>query len=185
MSGISTNTVKSMIIDSGTVYIDYEEIGERLMGATRDGASFVIEQEVREIPIDGVRGPLLGARRIINEHARIMVNLLEMTKENFMDALFGTASAIDGTDPDGFDVITRSIDFPAESAYKTNVTLIGQRRDTGEDIIFKITNALSEGNFEIETTDDDETSLQVTFAAHFDPADVELSPWEIRIPTQA
>jgi len=182
---VSTNTVKRMIIDAGTVIADYEEPDERLLGATREGATFVIEQEVREIPIDGVRGPMKGARRIIEEHARITVNLLEMTAENFSMALIGSTVTTTGTAPTEMSVITRGVGFPGESAYLKNLALVGRRRDTGQDVIFILKNALAEGNFEIETTDDDEASLAVTFAAHFDPSDVETSPWEIRIPTEA
>lgn len=184
-TGVSTNTVKRMIIDAGTVIADYEEAGERILGATREGATFIIEQDVRVIPIDGVRGSLKGARRIIDEYARITVSIMEMTAENFSLALIGSAITRIGTDPDEIDTITRGIAFPAESTYLTNVALVGRRRDTGDDVIFIIKNALSEGNFEIETTDDDEASLSVTFAAHFDPADVDVSPWEIRVPVQA
>jgi len=181
-SGVSTNTVKRMIIDAGAVYADYGETGERILGATREGASFVIEQDVREIPIDGVRGALKGGRRIIAEHARIVANLLEMTAENFSLALVG--STVDSTTDPALSVITRNNDFPDETQYLTNVALVGRRRDTGQDVIFIIKNVISEGNFEIETTDDDESSLEVTFASHFDPGDLDTSPWEIRIPAE-
>lgn len=186
-TGITTNTVKRMIIDAGAVFADYGEPGERVLGATREGATFVIEQDVREIPIDGVRGPLKGARRVIEEHARITVNLLEMTAENFSLALLGSTVTQETVDTTDYDIVRRPAggDFPAESAYLTNVALVGRRRDTGQDVIFVLKNALSEGNFEIETTDDDEASLEVTFAAHFDPEDVETSPWEIRVPVEA
>jgi len=179
---VSTETVKRMIIDAGAVFADYGEPEERVLGATREGASFIIEQDIRVIPIDGLRGPMKGARRIIDETARITANLLEMTAENFSLALLGSTITTEA-DP-AQKVITRGTAFPDESAYLTNIALVGRRRDTGQDVIFIIRNALSEGNFEIETTDDDEASLEVTFAAHFDPADVETSPWEIRIPDE-
>ena len=180
---VSANTVKRMIIDAGAVYANYGETEERVLGATREGATFTIEQDVREIPIDGVRGPLKGARRIIEENARITVNLLEMTAENFAMALIGSTVTQDAEAPPN-DIIQRAIAFPDDSAYMVNVALVGRRRDTGQGVIFILKNAMAEGNFEIETADDDEASLEVTFAAHFDPADVETSPWEIRIPQE-
>mgnify|MGYP003146509261 CR=1 FL=1 len=184
-AGVSTNTTKRMVIDAGAVYADYGETNERVLGATREGASFVIEQDVREMPVDGVRGPLKGGRRIIAEHARITANLLEMTAENFQLALVGSTSTLDDTATPSVDVVTRANDFPADSEYLVNVALVGRRQGTDQDVIFIIKNPISEGNFEIETSDDDEATLEVTFAAHFDPADVTTSPWEIRVPVEA
>jgi len=183
MSGVTTETVKSMIIDAGAVFADYGETNERILGATREGASFLIEQEVREIPIDGVRGPLKGGRRVISEHARITANLLEMTPDNLSLALLG--SSVDSTTEPDTSIITRENVFPKASEYLKNVALVGRRQDTGQDVIFIIKNPLADGNFELETTDDDEASLEVQFTAHFDPADVTISPWEIRVPTPA
>lgn len=178
---VSNSTVKRMIVDAGAVFADYGEPGERVLGATRDGSSFMIEQDVREMPIDGARGPVKGARRVVTETAKISANLLEMTASNFQLAI--TGSSVDTSDPT-VSVITRDNDFPDESAYLKNVALVGRRRDTGQDVIFIIKNALSDGNFSIETEDEDEASLEVTFTAHFDPSDVETSPWEIRVPAE-
>lgn len=179
-SGISSNTVKNLVLDAGAVYVNYGTVNEKLLGATRDGASFVVEQEVKEIEIDGVRGPLKGARRVISEHARITCNILEVTSDNMKLALLGTSSVTDvGT---GYDTITRSIAYVADSDYLENVALVGDLQGSSNPFICIIKNALADGNLEINTSDEDEASIELQFTAHFDPSAITTSPWEIRIP---
>lgn len=177
-SGITKNTVKNLLLDAGAVYLNYGEPDERILGATRDGASFQVEQEVREIEIDGARGPLKGARRVISEHARITANIVEITKDNMLAALLGTESTDDG---DHYK-ITRSVGYVADEDYITNVALVGEIQGSDEPFICIIKNALADGELNIETTDEDEASIELQFTAHFDPESIEESPWEIRVP---
>lgn len=54
--GITTKTVQNMLLDSGAVYINYgETTGERIIGATSGGNSFVVEREIKEIEVDGAK----------------------------------------------------------------------------------------------------------------------------------
>ena len=43
--GVTTETVKRLFVDAGAVYVNYDEPDERLLGATRGGNTFTIEQE--------------------------------------------------------------------------------------------------------------------------------------------
>ncbi len=180
-TGVTSNTVKHLLLDAGAVYINYGEVDERLLGATRDGNSFVVEQDIREIPIDGLRGPLKGARRVIAEHARLTCNLMELTTENLLIALPGAAAedypAISPTHKS----ITRSIVVPND-AYFTNLALVGQVAGSDEPLICIIYNALADGNFELSTTDQEEAAIELQFTAHFDVDTLQSSPWEIRAP---
>src|SRR5690554_6860688 len=90
--GITTETVKRLFLDAGAVYLNYGETEERLLGATNDGNTFTIEQDVREIEVDGARGPVKGLRRIVEVRAQIVANLLELTAENLKTALAGSRS---------------------------------------------------------------------------------------------
>ena len=62
--GVTTNTYKKLVIDSGAVYKNYGESGEALLGATRGGNTFTIEQEIRNMEVDGAKGSVKGFRRI-------------------------------------------------------------------------------------------------------------------------
>ena len=172
-------SLRNLLVDAGAVYLNYGEDNERLLGATQGGASFNVEQEVREIEVDGARGPIKGGRRVVEEHARITVNLMEMTPENLEIAIFG-AKAEERTE--GGKKVTRSISTPGDEAYFTNIALVGDIAGADEPAVFLIRNAMADGNFEMSTEDQDEASVEVQFTAHFDPEALHESPWEIRMP---
>ena len=65
-TGITATSLNNFIIDAGAVYVNYGEVDERLLGATRGGNSFKVEVEMREMEIDGVRQAIKGSKRITN-----------------------------------------------------------------------------------------------------------------------
>ena len=97
-NGLTKETVDRFVIDAGAVYLNVGEVDERLLGATRGGNEFTIDQDIKLIEIDGVKGATMGARRIVESNATLKVNLLELTSENIMLAIAG-ADATDYTDP--------------------------------------------------------------------------------------
>ncbi|MHA1302194.1 MAG: hypothetical protein ACTSPI_00640 [Candidatus Heimdallarchaeaceae archaeon] len=180
--GVTTETVKRFLIDAGAVYLNYDEADERLLGATRGGNSFVIEQDVKEMEMDGAKGPVKGARRIIEVRARITANLLELTADNIQKALAGSA-AEDYPSAEGktHDKITRVRDI-SDSDYLTNVALVGRISGSDNNFIGIVKNALAVENFELTTEPREEGVIEVTFEAHFDPSDLDSEPWEIYFP---
>lgn len=183
--GLRTETVDYFIVDAGAVYINYELPTERLLGATRGGNSFAIEQDVREIEMDGAPGPVKGARRIIEVRPRLTTNLLEISRENLLMAIPGaTSTAYPDATAATHDSITRTRNIVGTD-YIENVALVGTVSGSDEPIIIIVSNALNDENFEIGTEDRDETVLEVQFTGHFDPADMATEPWEIRYPRNA
>lgn len=184
-TGITTETVKRFIVDAGAVYFNYGETDERKAGATRGGNSFVIEQDVKEVEMDGAKGAVKGARRVIEVRPRITTNLIEMTAENFKKALAGADST---AYPDGtattHDSIRRNREIK-ETDYIKNVALVGNISGTDTPIICIIENGLADGNLELSTEDKEEAGLEIQFTGHFDPADMDAEPWEIRFPIEA
>lgn len=177
--GVTTETSQRMILDAGAIFVNYGEIDERLLGATREGSTFVVEQDIREIEVDGLRGPTKGFRRVIEEHVRLTVNLLEMTASNTELALIGSTTTSDTT----HDIITRSLDM-ASISYITNIAIVADYTDaSGQPVIIVIKNVLMDGEFSVEFTDREESTTELQFTAHFDPAgDLDESPFEIRFP---
>ncbi|MCO4819783.1 MAG: hypothetical protein KC517_09175 [Bacteroidetes bacterium] len=185
--GVTSDTYKKFYIDSGAVYKNYGESGELLLGATRGGNTFVIEQEIRDMPVDGARGKVVGGDRITNINAIITANFIEMSSVLMQLALPGSAVADYPVAPASktHDSITRALDI-ALTDYATNIAIVGEV--TGNDTVGGVvilSNGLSDGNFELGFTDKDESVLAITFGARFDPSDLDTEPWEIRHPVIA
>lgn len=187
-NALTSETVKRFAIDAGAIYINLGELDERLLGATRGGNTFTIEQDVKLIEIDGVRGPTMGARRIVESIAKITTNLLEITSENLMLAIAG-ADATNYKDPtiepppvgDSHDKIRRTRNI-SDLDYVKSVSIVGKVSGSAENIICTIFNALADEGFEMAFEDREEGSLEIVFTAHYDPDDVDTEPWSIDFP---
>ena len=186
--GITSETYENFIIDAGAVYAfddetDVEDLTDNdILGATRDGNSFTIEQEYREMEVDGAKGPVKGGKRLINVVVQMTVNLVQMSTENFLKALPGaTAEDYPGTEPT-HDLIQRQLNDCLSSEYIDNLALVGSVHCNDEPIICVLKNGLHDDNFELETSEEDEATLELTFTGHFDPEVMEEEPWEIYYP---
>lgn len=183
--GITRETVERFIIDAGAVYVNLGLDTERLLGATQGGNTFTVEQDIKEVEVDGARGPLRGARYVVSTHARLTANLLEMTTENFKLAIAG--ADFTDTDEDGGEggathtTITRSREIRYDD-YVDNIALVGKISGTDENIICIVENALVDGNIELGNENREEATLELQFTGHFSPEDVEREPWAIRYP---
>ena len=192
-TGITTDSVKSFIIDAGAVYVNYGETDERLLGATTGGSTFTIETEIRDMEIDGVRAPVRGTRRITMETAKITVRLLEMTSENLLIALTGATVAdwnqggtVDAQNPATHDSITRNRSL-RETDHIKNIAVIGKVNGSDEVFIGIIYNALTAGGLEFSMEDESESVLEAEFTGFIDASMINddgtfVSPWEIRVP---
>lgn len=183
-TGLTANSPQSFVVDAGAVYLNYGLPTERKLGATRGGSTFVIEQEVRSVEVDGAKGPTMGTRRIVESIARINANLMELTTENIMLAIAATTSTPtneDGTVGTTHDSIRRTREI-GPTDYLENVAIVGNKGGTNENFVGLLYNVLADGGFSVEQNDRDEAVVEVQFTAHFDPADMTIEPWEIRNP---
>jgi hypothetical protein len=187
--GLTDTSTKDIVIDAGAIYLNLGETGEKLLGATQGGSTFSIEQDVKVIEIDGTRGNTRGARRIITSNAGLKTSLLEMTTANLLLAIVGS-SATDWTDTTStgatgatHDQIRRTRNL-SDIDYVTNIALVGTKQGTGENIILMLYNALADGKLEMKTEDKNESTLEVTFSAHYDPTDPLTEPWAIFNPKE-
>ena len=188
--GITADTYKRFIIDSGAVYTGFTGFASlgTLIGATRGGNQFIIEQEIREMEVDGARGPVKGSRRITMVKASLTCNFIEHTLTNLKRMLVGSDSAVFETT---WDAITRGDFKIADTDFLSDVTIVGDvSGDTalGECAI-KLSDVIADGNFELSFTDKEEGVIAVTFTAHFDPSDLgsgdDTEPWTIYWPDEA
>lgn len=180
--GITTETVHRFVLDAGACYLNYGEEDEVLLGATRGGNIFLVEQDVKIMDVDGARGPLKGARRIITIRPRITANLIEIDTAALLAMLPGSAEAdYPSTEAKTHDAITRIRDI-IDGDYLTNVAIVGKVSGADEDLICIIKEALSDENMQLSMVDKDEGVIAVTFTGHFTTADLATEPWEIRYP---
>ena len=175
--GVTSTTFTEIIIDSGAVYKNYGESGQALLGATRGGNTFTIETEYREMEVDGARGAVKSGRRITGVVCSVVANFLAIDKDTILQNLTGAAAA----DITTHYRITRSLQL-TDSAYLTNVAIVGEVPGKTNSVICRIDNAISDAGFEFAFTDKDETILATTFKAHFDPSDLDTEPWAISYP---
>lgn len=184
-TGVTASTPANLIVDAGAVFVNYGEVSERLLGATRGGNTFTVTQETRNIEADGVPGPINAMVRIINVECQMEVNLLEYSKENLQLAFPGS-SITDYPDTPGktHDSIRRSRNIEAAD-FLTNIALVGTVMGSGEPVICLLYNALQMDNVGMQMQDDDETVTKLTFHGHFDLNDLDTEPWEVRYPVIA
>ena len=183
-NALTKETVDRFVIDAGAIYLNLGEVDERLLGATRGGNTFSIEQDIKLIEIDGVRGATKGARRVIESNARIVANLLELTSENIMLAIAG-ADATDYIDGEGVepthDRIQRTRNI-SDLDFIKSVSIVGKVSGSNENVICTVYNALADGGVEFAFEDREEGALEITFTAHYDPDNVDNEPWAIDFP---
>ena len=183
MSGaITKQTVENLICGAGVVFINYNLPGERILGATEGGNTFTVEREIREMPMDGVRGKVKGLRRIISENAKLTVRMKEMSADNIMLALAGAGKFDYPSTEDKTHDEIRSIGAIGDSDYRDNVALVAKLSGSSTPVVCIIENALSDGNFEVGGKDKEEAVIPVEFSAHYDPEDMDTVPYAIRYP---
>lgn len=179
-NGITAETYQRLATDAGAVYVDYGLPGETLIGATRGGNTFTIEDDIREMLADGAPGPIRGSQRRIRSVAKLTVNLLEITTANLKSQLPGSVSAVDsGT----HDKITRSAQIAAGD-YFDNVTLVVAKNGDAETFALQLDRAIALNGLEWAANEDDETVIAMEFTAHFDPDALGTEPWSIYNPLE-
>lgn len=185
--GITADTYKKFIIDSGAVYTGFTGFSSlgTLLGATRGGSSLVIEQEIKDMEVDGARGPVIGSRRITMIKATLTVNFIEHTLAGLKRALVGSDSAAFETN---WDAITRELVI-ADADFLSDITIIGQVSGDSDAMAIKLNNAIADGNFELTFADKEEGVITMAFTAHFDPSDLgsgdDTEPWTLYWPNPA
>jgi len=86
---LTTEQIENIVIDTGVVYVNYGEEGERILAPVRGGNQFLVERTIRDIEFDGRRGKTKGMRRIVEENAKLVVGLMDISMDNLALALAG------------------------------------------------------------------------------------------------
>jgi len=182
--GITADTYKRFIIDAGAVYTGFTGFASlgTLLGATRGGSSLVIEQEIKDMEVDGARGGVIGSRRITMVKATLTVNFIEHTLEGLKRALVGSSSAAYETN---WNAITRDLVI-ADADFLADITIVGEVSGDSDAMAISLKNAIADGNFELTFADKEEGVISMAFTSHFDPSDLgsgdDTEPWALYFP---
>jgi hypothetical protein len=173
---VPIDKAKDMLLGEGTLYKDYGEISEAVIGATRGGTTFELERSIKEVEYDGVMGATKSMRRYEMCIPRLVINLLKINYTNLVYGLNATVS--DGSDQDGtYKKLTFDTDFNSTDVL-TNLAFYGKKANGHYCIIF-IYNAINNGNISFEWKAKDEIVSELTFTGCYGYATPTTPPVEI------
>lgn len=160
-TGYTSETPLHYVLDAGAVYknliyTDGEWTGT-LLGATSGGNEFAVEQEYRNIEIDGVYGNVKGNKVLQSEVAKLVVNVKEVTAENVRMALNATL-----TSDTNYDIIESKGKLD-DSDYLENIAYVGTIAGSDKPIVCIIENALCTGGLNLKSEDNNEAVIPMTF----------------------
>ncbi len=197
-SGVNVNTPNTFIVDTGSVYLNIDvdalesssssdPIGDAiagsntvLLGATRGGSVFNPGRTLRQMPVDGVLGPVRGLVRRQASAPTLQTNIVEASVHNLQLALAGAVSAAAGD----FTKITGG--RIEDSAYYDNVALLTTYTGNPDlDVVFLIKNVLVMEAPTFNFNDKDEVVMAITFTGLVDVATPNEEVWAIYHPGQA
>lgn len=180
--GYNASVPDHLLLDAGAIYknITFDEVagtfsGEAL-GATQGGNEFSYSQEIRSIPIDGVKGRVKGLQVIDSEEAVLTVNLLEQTAANIKLAIAGSQITSDTN----YDVITSKGKIEAAD-YLDNIAYVGRVSGSSKPVVIILENALSIEGLNLKPEDKKEAVLPIKFAAHIGPDEAATGVLPVKI----
>lgn len=191
-TGYTDKSAKSYILNAAVAYkgVTFEggDFSGELIGATAGGVNIAIEQTYRDIEVDGTSHMKVKGNKVLESaNATIVAKLKELTAENLRLALNGSMKDAEETEAlAGFKVIETKR-YVEDADYIENVAFVGQRAEDGKVVVAIIDNALVTTGLTIETEDNNEAVVEVTFEAHadYDQLTADKFPWRIYVNGEA
>lgn len=149
---------------------------EKSLGVTRGGGTFVVNQEMRQAEVDGVRYRFVGDTFVDSVDAQLTTTLLEVTPGN-LTRILGPADATTSGQKTTIIMRTRI----GEDDYLENLCWIGDLAD-GRLILIGFKYALNTAGMNMTYTDKGEATMPVEFHAFQGSVeDYDTAPYEIVI----
>lgn len=187
-TGFTNNSTNHFIVDAGAVYLNVEfdettgEFTGDLLGATSGGNEFVVNQEVREIEVDGLKGRGKGLQAVTFMNPDLTVNLKELSAKNLATVIAGGTINADEEETNEFYNVLTSKGKIEDSDYIDSVALVGNVTGSSKPIVIVLYNVLSIEGLEMSFEDDNEVVVPVTFGGHYD--ETQEVPYKIYLPKQ-
>ena len=184
-TGFTTETSQRLLMDAGAFYknllpTEFSALpAEKLLGATRGGGVFNAVPELRDIPVDGVKGRAKGLKVVDSVDVNMSVNLLETSVESLQLAL--GASTVDTTTDEDFDIIEGKTDIE-DADYAENITYVGKLSGSALPVIIQIFNVYNSNGLSITRADKDESVITLELHAHYAADALEAPPYKIFYP---
>lgn len=177
--GITTSTINNLIIDSGRLFFNYGESNVMDIGATRGGSTFTVEQEIRTMEFDGMRGQMIGSHRLLGSIPKLTANIVGWSKEIIAAALPGATWSDNTTHYR----ITRTIRKLIASDYYTNAVIVAETTVSDYNMaVYGVKNAIQLENIEFPFSDKDETVCTMVFSGSTSISDMDEEPYWIDYP---
>lgn len=193
-TGYTSTTSKTYVINAATVFtgVTYDSVGGAftgtLHGATSGGVKLTIEQNYRDIDVDGTSHMKVKGNKVMESAtAMVVTNIKEITAETIQKSLNGKLETADAADaPTGYKVITTKR-FVEDADYTNNMAVVGTLSGTNEPIIAILDNVLCTSGLDLGTEDNNEAVIEQTYEAHASVEQLQADefPWRILYPTVA
>ena len=193
-TGYTSTTSKTYLINAATVFtgVTYDSEGGAftgtLHGATSGGVKLTIEQNYRDIEVDGTNHMKVKGKKVLESAtAMVVTNIKEITAETIRKSLNGKLETADVADaPTGYKVITTKR-YIEDADYTNNMAVVGTLSGTNEPVIAILDNVLCTSGLELGTEDNNEAVIEQTYEAHASVEQLQADefPWRILYPTVA
>jgi len=188
-SGFTTDTTKSLVLDAGAFFKNFEVgvdtfdsavAAGKLLGATKGGGEFSAVPDVRQIEVDGVAGRAKGLEVINSWDVYLKAKVLEIKKSTIQTALCSSVVTTNTSISD-YDIIQakNSIEI---SDYIDNIVWVGTLSGSDDPVIIEIKNALNTDGLKLTVTDKNEAVIEMTFYGHYEQEDLNNPPFAIYYP---
>lgn len=135
-TGFSSTTSKEYVVNAGALYANLtwsEPDGWQgtPVGATNGGSTVTIENEYREIEVDGVFTSYVGGKVLTGSAMRLSSNIKSITAQTITMALNGQIAVGDGVNyPTGAQIVEGK-GLIEDIDYLTNIALVGEYTGSG------------------------------------------------------
>jgi len=165
--------IEAIQIDYGIVYLNYGEIGEKLLGPARGGGTFDVKATYRDIEFDGSKGKNKGMKVLEDLNAMLGVTLIDTSIDVMalaMPFMVRTGEILTAE--------TGSIGVVPASSYQTNITMFAKLISG----LFKqitLFNVLNEADFSLAAKPKGEGEVALELSAHWDPTNAAANLYQI------
>jgi len=175
-SGIVTPIIpvaNDILLGEGTVYANYGESGEAIIGATQGGSKVVFDIKTIDPKVDGTYGPIKGLKRINQFIPHLIVNFLKLT---YVSLAYGVPCTV--TDMGDYHQIDFNLNIEAADVLK-NVAFVGYKHD-GKACIVIVENALNVGNIDLNFKEKTEVVGEMDYEGLYPQATPTVPPFKIK-----
>lgn len=170
---ISQEQIEAIQIDYGIVYLNYGEIGEKLLGPTRGGGEFSVQASYRDIEYDGAKGKMKGMKVVEDLNAMLGVTLID-TSIDVLELAMPFITRVGNI----LTAASSAVGIIPGAAYRKNVTMFA-KLISGQYKKITLYNALNEKDLSLAAKPKGESEVELELSAHWDPSDDAANLYQI------